>query len=256
MMRKADLLLFGLLFGEIALAGHSPRAVYSNCAKDEVLAAVLAPDASIRVVSSIDGDGGTCYRIQVAQPAGEALTGAFFDGSHPAIVAYRRSVQAPPQPPPVAAAAAATAAPVAAAEAAPAKPPRLADLSGLNFHDGKRFEMAQLKSKLVVVHFWETADDRGVREDIEFLAYLRTQYGAKGLNVVGITAEDRVNKIKALIDEDDASWPLIRDTTDLAAQYGVEGKSEMFLLNRGRKILVSGPRADNFEQRIVRELGR
>lgn len=253
MMRKADLLLFGLLFGEIALAGHSPRALYSNCAKDEVLAAVLAPGASIRVISSIDGDGGTCYRIEVAQPGGEGLTGAFFDGSHPAIVAYRRSVQAPAQPPPAAAAAVA---PVAAGEAAPAKPPRLADLSGLNFHDGKRFDMAKLKSKLVVVHFWETADDRSVREDIEFLAYLRTQYGAKGFDVVGITAEDRVNKIKALIDEDDASWPLLRDTTDLAAQYGVEGKSEMFLLNRGRKILVSGPRADNFEQRIVRELGR
>lgn len=248
-MKRIAGLLVGLNLGAIAWAGNVPGAVYTSCAKNDVVAPALAQGASVRVVSSISGDQGTCYRI-VAQSSGQTVTGAFFDETHPAIVAYHQAVRGPAQPAP----APAPAAPAAAATAEP--PTRFADFGGMNFHDGARFDLSKLKTKLTVVHFWKNADDPAVKDDAEFLAYLRSQYGEQGLEVVGITAERRVEKIKSLVDNAEAIWPLIRDTTGLARQYGVTDASEVFLVNSRRKILLSGPRSDDFEQRVSRELHR
>src|SRR5262245_31305943 len=124
-----------------------PTALYSSCSRAEQIG-VLAAAADVKVTSSIAGEDGVCFRV-VGTSDGRPLNGAIFDPSHPAATAYQQALNRPPAapaPPPPAAA--------PAPPPTPARATRFENFSGSNFHDGERFELARLRSKVILLHFW------------------------------------------------------------------------------------------------------
>jgi peroxiredoxin len=232
----------------VTCSAASAADLYTNCARTERTGA-LPLTADVKVTSSIAGEDGTCFKI-AGTLEGKSVEGAIFDSSHPAVTAYYLAVRKPTPAPP---------APAQAPEAAPPAPvraSRFANFSGTNLHDGERFELARVRSKLLLIHFWDSASDETARKDAEVLSHLRSQYGDQGLEVVGITNESNQDRIRAFNENAEAVWPLMRDRTGLAERYGVNLTSEIFVLDSHHKIVSSGARPADLEEMVSQRLGR
>lgn len=231
----------------IAASAASASPLYSDCARS-VQTGVLPASAGVKVTSSIAGEEGVCYKI-AGDVNGVPVAGAIFDETHPAVIAHHAAVRRPflPPPPPPAPEPAATAPP-------PAKAARFENVAGTDFHTGERFDLARLHCKAVLVHFWNSAADKSAQEDAEYLAYLKAQYGSQGLEVIGVTAERRHDRVRSFNDNAEAVWPLLRDQGQLATRHGVSAPSEVFLLDGRRNVLASGLRPANLEELVGRQL--
>lgn len=253
-MLRASLFLIALSPAAGAVdAPAAPAALFSSCARSEQTG-VLPAAASVKVTSSIAGDEGTCFRVS-GSVDGQPVNGAIFDSAHPAAIAYREALARPvPPAPPTAPAPPAPLAP--AASPAPVRPARFENLTGANLHDGERFELGRLHSKLVLVHFWDSANDSTAQKDAEFLSHLRAQYADKGLEVVGITTEKNRDRVRTFNDNAEAVWPLLQDRGKLAEKYGVTTSSEIFVLDGQRNIVSAGPKTSGLEQLVGERLSR
>lgn len=239
-MLRTFLLALACAFGAVA----QPAApLYSNCAQTEQIG-VLPASAEVKVSSSIASSEGTCYKVE-GTSLGQPVRGAIFDGSHPAVAAYRRTLTEPPTPLP---------SPVPAPVTPSAQPARFENITGTNFHDGERFELARLRARLIIIHFWDSATDTGAQHDAEYLSHLRAQYGDRGLEVVGITNESSFDRVRTFNENTEAVWPLLRDRTGLAARYGIEAPSQIIVLDSRRNILSRDARPGDLEAVLERRL--
>jgi peroxiredoxin len=226
-------------------------AIFTSCLGSEQIG-VLPAEAAVKVTSSIAGDEGTCFKVS-GVVGGRQISGAIFDPAHPAAMAYRNVMAKPatpaaPVPPP-------TPVPTPApAAVVPGRLTKFENLKGSNFHDGEWFELARLPSKIVLVHFWDSAKDPTAQKDAEYLAHLRAQYGDRGLAVIGITSETSQDRVRTFNDNAEAVWPLIRDRGALAQKYGVTGSSEILVLDDRRNIITAGPNPPNLEQLVTERL--
>jgi peroxiredoxin len=199
--------------------------------------------ADVKVTSSIAAEDGICFKVT------GAFHGAIFDQTHPAALAYRDAVRTPPAATP------ATPSP-APLVPSPVRMTRFENVSGNNFHDGERFELARLKGRIILVHFWESAQDETAKRDAEYLAHLVAQYGEQGLDVVGITSESSFDRVRAFNENAEAVWPLLRDRSGLAEKYGVSSPSEILVLDGRRNILMRSARPAGIETLLERRFAR
>ncbi|MDH4225078.1 MAG: TlpA family protein disulfide reductase [Deltaproteobacteria bacterium] len=81
-----------------------------------------------------------------------------------------------------------------------------------SYPDGKPVQLGQLKGKLVVANFWAPWCVPCRREFPEFQK-LSDKYGAKGLAVVAITAEENPKKIAKFIEATGAKLTVWQDVT-------------------------------------------
>ena len=123
------------------------------------------------------------------------------------------------------------------------------------FTMGQRFELARMRSKVLLIHFWDSASEETAKKDAEILSHLRSQYGDQGLEV-GITSESNQDRIRSFNENAEAVWPLVRDRGGLAEKYGVNGSSEIFVLDSRHKIVSSGARPADLEEMVGQRLGR
>ncbi len=199
--------LLSLALAARLASATEPAQLFADCTRSTAIGRLPAEATGVKVISSISGEDGVCYRI-AGLLNGKAIYGAIFDESHPAAIAHRLAVQQPPVPRP-------------AAQPAPAPAPvssvsQVLSFSGNDFYTGERFNLASLKSKAILVHFWKSASDKTAQEDAEYLAHLKAQFGGQGLEVVGVTAERSPDRIRIFNDNAEAVWPLVQDRKGLA----------------------------------------
>ena len=247
-MRHLFLLSLALAPAAASVArAAGPAQLFADCTRSTAIGRLPAEAAGVKVISSIAGEDGVCYKV-AGMVDGKALAGAIFDESHPAAVAHRLAVRQPPVPRP-----AAQPAPAATAVSS-VTPGQVLSFSGNDFYTGERFNLASLKSKAILVHFWKSASDKTAQEDAEYLAHLKAQFGSEGLEVVGVTAERNYDRIRTFNDNAEAVWPLVQDRKGLAEKYGVSGSSEIFLLDSHRNVVSAGARPSELEQLVSRQL--
>jgi peroxiredoxin len=119
--------------------------------------------------------------------------------------------------------------------------------------DGKPLTLAQSRGKVVLLDFWATWCTPCRQETPQFVA-LQQKYGARGLQIVGISMDDGPEPVRAFYREFKMNYPVAMGTAQVAEAYGgVLGLPIAFLIDRRGRIIAryEGPvNMPHLKQRI------
>jgi peroxiredoxin len=134
------------------------------------------------------------------------------------------------------------------------------DFTKTQLASGKKFHLADLKGKVVLVNFWATWCGP-CRMEIPGFVDLVTQYRKKGLAIVGVSIDRKPEgEVKDFLGKAHINYPVVMDPDgELANQYGgFEYIPVSFLIGKDGKVLKVYPGAsgkERFEQDIRQALG-
>ena len=99
--------------------------------------------------------------------------------------------------------------------------------------DGHTVSLAGLKGKVVIIDFWATWCPP-CREAIPDLIALKKQYGARGLEVVGISLDENAERILPRFVRDfGINYPVVIGSEEIAAAFGgILGLPTTFIVDR------------------------
>jgi thiol-disulfide isomerase/thioredoxin len=102
--------------------------------------------------------------------------------------------------------------------------------------DGKTFDLAQWKGKVVLINFWATWCGP-CRMEIPDLITLQEKYGPQGFTVVGVSQDDSMEIVLPFIKENKINYPVIMATREISQQYEVRSLPSSLLVNREGKVV-------------------
>ena len=87
--------------------------------------------------------------------------------------------------------------------------------------DGKSLKLSDLRGKAVLLTFWATWC-APCKIETPWIVDLQNQYGAQGLQVVGVSMDDEseTEGIKKFAQEMHMNYPILRGSEDVASAYG------------------------------------
>jgi peroxiredoxin len=116
--------------------------------------------------------------------------------------------------------------------AAPSAAPRIRTLNGAPF------SLDSLKGQIVVLDFWASWCVP-CRTSFTFFNSLQSKYGAKGLQVLGLTLEEDDDTVRDFLDDVPAQFTILRDPTGQAGEaFGVVAMPTTFLLDTEGRVVA------------------
>jgi peroxiredoxin len=87
--------------------------------------------------------------------------------------------------------------------------------------DGKTLKLSDLRGKAVLLNFWATWC-APCKIETPWIVDLQSQYGAQGLQVVGVSMDDASDgeDVKKFASEMHMNYPILRGTEDVGNSYG------------------------------------
>lgn len=133
------------------------------------------------------------------------------------------------------------------------------------FVDGKSFDPASLKGKVVLIDFWATWCGPCVAE-MPRLRKLYDKYKDRGFEIVGVPVDDDRRAVEEFLGENKLPWlqlvaaasktdPATLPPHPLVADYGISAIPIMFLVGRDGNVLISTLRGDQLEDRLAEAFG-
>ncbi len=123
--------------------------------------------------------------------------------------------------------------------------------------DGKEFDLAEMKNKVVLVDFWATWCGPCVAE-LPHVIETYNKYKDKGFEVVGISLDDNIDTLEAFTQQNKMTWPQYFDgkvwENEIAQRFGIKGIPATFLVGKDRKIVASNLRGNALEEAVVKAL--
>jgi len=122
--------------------------------------------------------------------------------------------------------------------------------------DNKPFDLARLKGKPVVIHYWATWCEP-CKQDMKVLRELQARYQRAGLQIVGVNVDGvRADAIK-FANEAKIAWPTLfaeggLDASPLASALGVQTLPTMLLIDAKGKVVRHNIAASQLDEEIDR----
>jgi thiol-disulfide isomerase/thioredoxin len=130
------------------------------------------------------------------------------------------------------------------------------ELSGTKL-DGQKFNLAELKGKVVLVDFWATwcgpcrAEFPHVKEAYE-------KHHAQGFEVVGVSLDQDRKALEQYVQEQQVPWitlhePELQGRNPAARHYGIMGIPTMFLVGRDGKVISTQARGAELKRLLAEQ---
>ncbi len=118
---------------------------------------------------------------------------------------------------------------------------------------GRDVRLSSLKGKVVVVEFWATWCGP-CQASIPGMERLYRTYGPKGFVVLAVSLDEGGwDAVRAFAKQEGITYPVLKGTDDVMAEYRVRAIPTMFLLNRSGKI-TAHLEGMGYEERLEKDL--
>ena len=124
--------------------------------------------------------------------------------------------------------------------------------------DGKKFDLAGLRGKVVLIDFWATWCPPCV-EEVPQLVETYEKFKDRGFEIVGISLDNDKSALEKFTAENKMTWPQFFDgkgwDNELAQRFKIQSVPTMWLLGRDGKLIDPAPRT-RLEQAVTAALGQ
>jgi thioredoxin-like negative regulator of GroEL len=126
--------------------------------------------------------------------------------------------------------------------------------------DGKRFRLAQLRGKPIVLHYWATWCEP-CKQDMKLLRRLKANYQRAGLQLVGVNVDLTQDLAASFLRQNDLPWVQLfeeggLESSGLAKALGVQTLPTMMLIDSDGKVVRHNVRAAELDDELDRMLKR
>ena len=117
--------------------------------------------------------------------------------------------------------------------------------------DGRQIDLAQLRGKVVLLDFWATWC-RINPEIVPHTIRLHHQFHAQGLEVIGVSGDEDVAKVKNYMEAKGMTWPTYFNKagfeSELCLHYNIHLPPERWLINKQGKVVFKATDMDKENQ--------
>jgi thiol-disulfide isomerase/thioredoxin len=125
--------------------------------------------------------------------------------------------------------------------------------------EGKNFDWASYRGKIVLLDFWYTGCS-GCVEEMPRIKQMYERYHGAGLDVVGISSDESNEQLNLYLAKNEIRWTTIHSAPGIeeanAVRYNVTAFPTYILVDRVGKVLSLGANGDQLEELIKHALGQ